>query len=215
MSYTRTHSASDFYKEAFDLTTFRYYLPPHSKLPQIVGILAFLLCANTAYLLIRMPSYTQYFDYWATLVAGFLLGITCMFFIRKRTELVLIPTGIFALIACLSPSLIHWTEVILFFLLLILLLVKLPAWVRILARIIGVVTAGVGILAILIPVIERIERLSQVGRADASFVIPYIIRTLGGDVLCLLSMLLLIFALRPHVLPGWMDENDKFDRIWE
>ena len=44
---------------------------------------------------------------------------------------------------------------------------------------------------------------------------PFVIRSLGGDLLILLTFLLLIFAMRPHVLPRWTDENDLYDRIWE
>ena len=36
-----------------------------------------------------------------------------------------------------------------------------------------------------------------------------------GELLILLTFLLLIFAMRPHVLPRWTDENDLYDRIWE
>ena len=31
----------------------------------------------------------------------------------------------------------------------------------------------------------------------------------------MLTLLLLVFAMQPHVLPGWMDEGDQYDRIWE
>jgi len=45
--------------------------------------------------------------------------------------------------------------------------------------------------------------------------VPFVIRSLGGELLILLTFLLLIFAMRPHVLPRWTDENDLYDRIWE
>ena len=60
-----------------------------------------------------------------------------------------------------------------------------------------------------------ISMLSRTGRATAEFVVPFVIRSLGGDLLILLTFLLLIFAMRPHVLPRWTDENDLYDRIWE
>lgn len=202
-------------KEAFALTIYPYYLSPKSKLPLLAGICALLLCANTANLLISMPSYTQYYDYWVTLAASFLLGVVCLFLIRRYTGMVLIPTGVLALIACISPSLVHWTQVALFFLLLMLLVLKMPLWTRILFRIIAVVNTAVGFLAVLVPMVQRISRLTETGHATSDYILSYVIRTLSGDPLCLLSMLLLVFAMRPHILPGWVDEDDRYDRIWE
>ncbi len=197
------------------MTAYRYYLPPYSKIPYIAAALSCLLCVNTAYLLISMPSYTQYFDYWLTLAASGLLTVTCLVLVRRHTRFVLIPTGLFALLGCMTPSVVHWAEVALFILLLLLLLVRLPAWMRPVVCIAGVVATVIGSIAVIVPVLERIGRLAETGRATPEFVIPYIIRTLAGDVLCLLSMLLLIFSLRPHRAPGWMDDDDTYDRIWE
>lgn len=197
------------------MNRYRYYLPPRSKLPLASGVLAALLCLNTIYTLISMPHYSQYWDYWATLASSLLLSIFCFTFIRRKTELILIPSGMLALIACLTPNLVHWMEVGLFFLLLLQLLLRLPKAGVIVFRTAGILLTGVGIFTVLQPMFQRISMLSASGRATTDFVIPYIVRTLGGDMLCLLALLLLIFSLRPHSLPGWMDENDRYDRIWE
>lgn len=193
----------------------RCYLPPRSRLPAAAGVCASLLCLNTIYTLISMPNYAQYWDYWATLAASLLLAGTCFVLVRRRTELILFPTGILALIACFAPNLVHWMEIALFFLLLLLLLLRLPPIMVYVFRIAGTCFAGIGILGVLVPMFQRIGRLAETGRATADFIVPYVIRSLGGDVLCLLAMLLLIFAMRPYALPGWMDENDRYDRIWE
>ena len=95
------------------------------------------------------------------------------------------------------------------------LLLRLPKWAKIIFRIAALAAAGIGIYAALQPMIERIQRLSATGHATAKYLIPYITRTLGGDVLCLLALLLLVFAMQPRILPGWMDEEDGYDRIWE
>ena len=87
---------------------YRYYTPPRSKLPIAAGILGLLLGANTAHILYTMPNYTQYYDYWATMAGGFLLAAFCFFLLKWRSELLLIPTGIFALIGCFSPNLVRW-----------------------------------------------------------------------------------------------------------
>lgn len=194
---------------------YRYYTPPRSKLPIAAGILGLLLGANTAHILYAMPNYTQYYDYWATMAGGFLLAAFCFFLLKWRSELLLIPTGIFALIGCFSPNLVRWMEIALFFLLLFLLLLRLPKWAKIVFRIAALAAAGIGIYAASQPMIERIQRLSATGHATANYLIPYITRTLGGDVLCLLALLLLVFAMQPRILPGWMDEEDGYDRIWE
>lgn len=194
---------------------YRYYTPPRSKLPIAAGILGLLLGANTAHILYAMPNYTQYYDYWATMAGGFLLAAFCFFLLKWRSELLLIPTGIFALIGCFSPNLVRWMEIALFFLLLFLLLLRLPKWAKIVFRIAALAAAGIGIYAALQPMIERIQQLSATGHATANYLIPYITRTLGGDVLCLLALLLLVFAMQPRILPGWMDEEDGYDRIWE
>lgn len=193
----------------------RCYLPPHSRLPQAAGICAVLLCLNTVYTLISMPHYVQYWDYWATFAASLFLAGTCFVLIRRRTELILFPTGMLALIACFAPNLVHWMEIAVFFLLLLLLLLRLPPFMVYVFRIAGVLITGIGILGVLVPAFQRISRLVEAGRATADFIVPYVIRSFGGDVLCLLAMLLLIFAMRPYALPGWMDENDQYDRIWE
>lgn len=197
------------------MNKYRYYLPPRSKFPAIVGVLAALFCLNTVYTLISMPHYTQYWDYWATLAASLLLSIICFVFARRKTELLLIPTGMLALIACLTPSLVHWMEVGLFFLLLFQMLFRLPKAVAIAFRIIGVGLTGVGVFVTLQPMLQRIQMLSAAGRATAEFVVPFVIRTLGDDILCLLSLLLLVFSMQPHRMPGWMDSGDQYDRIWE
>ena len=194
---------------------YRYYTPPRSKLPIAAGILGLLLGANTAHILYTMPNSTQYYDYWATMAGGFLLAAFCFFLLKWRSELLLIPTGIFALIGCFSPNLVRWMEIALFFLLLFLLLLRLPKWAKIVFRIAALAAAGIGIYAALQPMIERIQRLSATGHATANYLIPYITRILGGDVLCLLALLLLVFAMQPRILPGWMDEEDGYDRIWE
>ncbi len=197
------------------MTRYRFYLPPRSKLPQIAGICAALLCLNTIYTLISMPNYTQYLDYWATMAGSFLLSIFSFTLIRRRIELILLPTAILALIACLTPNFIHWMEVALFFLFLLLLLLRLPYWGGTCIRISSILVCAAGSFAVLSPMFQRIAMLQQHGNAAADFIVPYVIRTLGGDTLCLLSMVFLIFAMRPQVLPGWMDEHDRYDRIWE
>ena len=192
---------------------YRYYLPKQSKLAFDAGILSGLLCLDNIYTLIFMPHYTQYWDYWATLAAALLLCVFCFLFRQRRTELTLIPAAILALIACITPNLVHWLEVGMFFLLLLLWLLRLPKWVGTLCRLAVLTVIGSG--AILAPMAERISMLSRTGRATAEFVVPFVIRSLGGELLILLTFLLLIFAMRPHVLPRWTDENDLYDRIWE
>ena len=103
-----------------------------------------------------------------------------------------------------------------FFLLLLLWLLRLPQnGLGTLCRLAGIVLTVIGCGAILAPMAERIFMLSRTGRATAEFVVPFVIRSLGGELLILLTFLLLIFAMRPHVLPRWTDENDLYDRIWE
>lgn len=147
---------------------YRYYTPPRSKLPIAAGILGLLLGANTAHILYTIPNYTQYYDYWATMAGGFLLAAFCFFLLKWRSELLLIPTGIFALIGCFSPNLVRWMEIALFFLLLFLLLLRLPKWAKIVFRIAALAAAGIGIYAALQPMIERIQRLSATGHATAN-----------------------------------------------
>ena len=105
---------------------YRYYLPPQSKLPFAAGILSGLLCLDNIYTLISMPHYTQYWDYWATLTAALLLCVFCFLFRQRRTELTLIPAAILALIACITPNLVHWLEVRMDFLLLLHWLLRQP-----------------------------------------------------------------------------------------
>ncbi len=192
-----------------------YYLPPRSRMPEFAGNCAALLCINTIYTIGSMPHYTQYWDYWAIILSSLTLSVFCHVWMHQKPKLVLIPSAALAIIACTSPSLIHWMEVALFFLLLLIMLLRLPAWAKNLFRIAGLITAGIGILAALIPMYQRISMLTERGTATVKFVLPYIIRTLGGDVMCLLALLFLLFAFQPHVLPGWMDEEDRYDRIWE
>lgn len=194
---------------------YRYYLPPRSKLPFVAGILAGLLELNTIYTLCAMPYYTHYWDYWATLIASALLCVFCFLFRQRHTELTLIPAAMLALIACFTPNLVHWMEVGLFFLLLLEWLVQLPKWMGAICRLAGVILTGIGAVAILAPMLERIQKLSEKGIATADFVLPFVVRSLGGDLMILLSFLLMVFAMRPHILPGWMDEGDRYDRIWE
>ena len=177
---------------------YRYYLPPQSKLPFAAGILSGLLCLDNIYTLISMPHYTQYWDYWATLAAALLLCVFCFLFRQRRTELTLIPAAILALIACITPNLVHWLEVGMFFLLLLLWLLRLPKWVGTLCRLAGIVLTVIGSGAILAPMAERISMLSRTGRATAEFVVPFVIRSLGGELLILLTFLLLIFAMHPR-----------------
>ena len=87
---------------------YRYYLPPRSKLPFAAGILAGLMTLNTIYTLISMPYYTHYWDYWATMVSGILLCGFCFLFRNRHAEPTLIPAAMLALIACITPNLIHW-----------------------------------------------------------------------------------------------------------
>ena len=140
---------------------YRYYLPPQSKLPFAAGILSGLLCLDNIYTLISMPHYTQYWDYWATLAAALLLCVFCFLFRQRRTELTLIPAAILALIACITPNLVHWLEVGMFFLLLLLWLLRLPKWVGTLCRLAGIVLTVIGSGAILAPMADRISMLSR------------------------------------------------------
>ena len=126
----------------------------------------------------------------------------------------LIPAGGLALIACFSLNLVHSMELVLFFLLLLLLLLRLPRWAVPLFRTAGVLAAAIGVLDVLVPVSQRIRLLARTGRATADFVLPFLLRSLCGSVLCLLTLLLLIFAMR-HILPAWTDASDRYDRIWE
>ena len=106
-------------------------------------------------------------------------------------------------------------EVLVSFLLLLLLLLRLPRWAVPLFRTAGVLAAAIGVLDVLVPVSQRIRLLARTGRATADFVLPFLLRSLCGSVLCLLTLLLLIFAMRPHILPSWTDASDRYDRIWE
>ena len=96
----------------------------------------------------------------------------CFLFRQRRTELTLIPAAILALIACITPNLVHWLEVGMFFLLLLLWLLRLPKWVGTLCRLAGIVLTVIGSGAILAPMAERISMLSRTGRATAEFVVP-------------------------------------------
>ena len=185
------------------MTVYRLYIPPRSHLPHAAGVLSALLCCNTIYTLISMPHYTQYWDYWATLAASLLLSLACFFVIRRRPELVLIPAGGLALIACFSLNLMHS------------MLLGLARWAVPLFRTAGVLAAAIGVLDVLVPVSQRIRLLARTGRATADFVLPFLLRSLCGSVLCLLTLLLLIFAMRPHILPSWTDASDRYDRSWE
>lgn len=162
---------------------YRYYLPPRSKLPFAAGILAGLMTLNTIYTLISMPYYTHYWDYWATMVSGILLCGFCFLFRNRHAELTLIPAAMLALIACITPNLIHWMEVGLFFLLLLEWLVRMPRWTGKLFRVLGVLFTLVGGIAILSPMAERISSLAERGNAVPAFVVPFVIRSLGGDLL--------------------------------
>ena len=146
---------------------YRYYLPPRSKLPFAAGILAGLMTLNTIYTLISMPYYTHYWDYWATMVSGILLCGFCFLFRNRHAELTLIPAAMLALIACITPNLIHWMEVGLFFLLLLEWLVRMPRWTGKLFRVLGVLFTLVGGIAILSPMAERISSLAErISQAD-------------------------------------------------
>lgn len=194
---------------------FRCIVPPGSKLTAAAGVCSGLLCLNTIYTLCTMPNYVQYWDYWATLLASLILSIFCFLFLRRRTELILLPAGLLALIACLTPNLLHWMEVGLFFLLLLTLLFRLPRWLFVCFRVLGILCASVGCINVLGTMFQRIATLSAAGRATADFVVPYVVRLLGGDITCLLAMVLLLFAVKCPALPGWMEEDDCYDRIWE
>lgn len=194
---------------------YRYPISLTTKLPVIAGILAFLLCGNTIYTLYTMPGYTHYWDYWCTLAASALLGIFCLLFHRRRQELLLLPTGILAIAACITPSLTHWMVVSLFFLFLLPVLCPLPKWACPLLRIAGIGCWLVGVWNVLFPMLTRIAQLYDAGRATASFVVPFLLRTVGNEPLCLTALLLLVFSRKPHIRPYWMDEHDSYDRIWE
>lgn len=193
----------------------RYYLSPRSRMPEFAGNCAALLCIDTVYTMGSMPHYTQYWDYWATILASLALCVVCHVLIQRKPELVLIPAAMLAIIACASLTLVHWMEIVLFFLLLLIMLLRLPAQAKPFFRAAGLLAAGIGTLAALIPMFQRIAMLSAKGTATAKFILPYILRTLGSDIMCLLALLFLLFAFQPHALPGWMDENDRYDRIWE
>ena len=182
---------------------YRYYLPPQSKLPFAAGILSGLLCLDNIYTLISMPHYTQYWDYWATLAAALLLCVFCFLFRQRRTELTLIPAAILALIACITPNLVHWLEVGMFFLLLLLWLLRLPKWVGTLCRLAGIVLTVIGSGAILAPMAERISMLSRTGRATAEFVVPFVIRSLGGDLSVMMNSLTAAQASHVFLYRGW------------
>lgn len=194
---------------------YRYYIPPSSKLPAAAGIFASLLCCNTIYTLLSVPGYTQYWDYWCTLISSAMLGIFCFVFGRRRPELLLFPLGIFAVVACITPNFTHWMQVGLFFLFLLPTLIRLPKWISPLIHIAALCLYIAGIWNIFSPMFERIITLADSGRATASFVVPFIIRTTGHEPFCLTAILLLVFSIRPHILPFWMDEQDHYDRIWE
>lgn len=197
------------------MRAYRYYLSPRSRMPEFAGNCAALLCIDTIYTIGSMPHYTQYWDYWVTILASLALSVVCHVLIHRKTELVLFPAAALALVACFSPRLVHWMELLLFFLLLLMMLLRLPAKALTWIRLTGVIAAIVGIFASLSPMFQRIHMLSLRGTATARYLVPYILRTLGGDTMCLLTFLFLLLAFRPYALPGWMDENDQYDRIWE
>ncbi len=197
------------------MTDGRYYLPPRSRMPEFAGNCAALLCIDTVYTIGSMPHYTQYWDYWATILASLALSVICHVLMHQKPKLILIPAAALTLIACFTPSLVHWMEVTLFFLLLLIMLLRLPPWAKHFFHMGGFLAAGTGIIAVLIPMCKRIHMLAQHGTAAKSTVVPYILRTLGSDCMCLLALLFLLLAFQPQVLPGWMDEDDCYDRIWE
>ncbi|MCD7959846.1 MAG: hypothetical protein LUF89_10355 [Ruminococcus sp.] len=197
------------------MKSYRFYVKPKSRLLWIATALSLLTTVNTIYSLVKIESYSNYYDHWIMLVADILLCLSCGFLARKRSEFLLLPVGLLTFVACLSPTLTHWMIVVLFFILLLLLLLRLPKWMRIPFRIIAVEATAIGIYELLVPVLDRIQRLSDQGKLTTDYLVRYIIQTIGGDTLVLLIFLILTFALVPHELPGWQDEKDDYDRIWE
>ena len=197
------------------LKSYRHYLNPGSRLSPLAGILSILMSATISYSLWNVAYYNKSFDHWLELAAALLMAVCCFALARRHTSFLLLPAAMLAFAACLTYTLAHWMIVALFILLLIVVMLRVPKWFVVLIRTAAVVCAGIGIYETLLPMVQRIEHYAESGNATANYILPLVIRIVGGDVFCIFIFLLLLFALKPRQLPGWQDENDTYDKIWE
>ncbi len=172
-----------------------YTIPRNAKLPYAAGILALLLSIDYTYLMIDMPSYTKYFDYWGNLIAGVAMAVVCFFFVRRRATLLLIPAGIFAIVSCVSLSFSNWMKIALFFILLLFFLLRLPKWCEILFKILACAAACLAIGTKIPTIVDRVDHLAQTDSATASYLVPYLCSMASGFAISI-CLLLCILAMR-------------------
>ncbi len=197
------------------MKSYCYYLNPRSCLTTIAGVFAVLMSANFLYCLYSVTYYSQSFDHWLEFAAALLMAVCCFGLAKRHTAFLALPSAMFAFVASLTHTVAHWMIMVLFLLLFMLIMLRLPKAVVYALRVVGIGCAAVGVYQALSPMVNRIQHYMDTGNATANYVIPLVIRTIGGDVLCILLLLLLLFAMKPRELPGWQDDEDRYDRIWE
>lgn len=197
------------------MKTYRLQVAPRSPMPILIGILGCLMTINTVVTMVTMPNYLQYLIYWVTLAGDLALSILGFWQMKRHTEWMMIPFALFALAACVGRTTINWIEIILFFLLMLLMVIRIPKWFMYIIRTVSVLTGIVGMAVVIFPMWSRLSTLSVRGRLTMEWAIPFVIRTIGSDCLLILAFLLMIFSLKPPVFPKWMGRADRYDRIWE
>lgn len=197
------------------LKSYRYTIKPRSRVLIVVGVLSLFMWAVTLYSLVATTSYSASVDHWLQFIAALLLGIFSFTVARNHTWTVLIPCALLAFSAVMTYTVPHFLIIAQYLLLMILILIHMPQRP---AYVIQGLGTGCGVVAFVMTLYtmgERLAYLSERGNATFSYVFPYVMRILGGDVCIILIMTLLLLACKPQKLPGWQDDQDYYDRIWE
>ena len=153
-------------------------------------------------------------DYWGTLVAGLLLVIS-PFLMNRFSSVILLGTGIFAVVNLLKPDLQSWLNLALFAALTILLMKPYRLWFRILLQLAALVIIGLCLWCVYKDFYKGIEHFVQTGKLTEAYLNNRIKTYLPGDFSYYSAVIFIVLSVRfylPSVSKRQNSENHNHTR---
>lgn len=153
-------------------------------------------------------------DYWGTLIAGLLLVVS-PFLMNRFSSVILLGTGIFAVVNLLKPDLQSWLNLALFAALTILLMKPYRLWFRILLQLASLVIIGLCLWYVYKDFYKGIEHFVQTGKLTETYLNNRIKTYLPGDFSYYSAVIFIVLSVRfyiPVALKRQTSENHNHIR---
>ena len=140
-------------------------------------------------------------DYWGTLIAGLLLIIS-PFLMNRFSSIVLLGTGVFAVVNLLNPDFQSWLNLAFFAVLTILFMKPHRLWFRIILQLVALGIIGVCLWYLYKDFYKGIEHFVQTGKLTEAYLNNRIKTYLPGDFSYYSAVIFIVLSVRCYLPAG-------------